>query len=87
MDWHDPAYLVYYLRQKEQMHLPFKAQDAAQKKRPIKLGGFCHLCRRAKKAGLPLASPLPHQYPCPVWDPRDTPGGTRLERQGTPRRN
>jgi len=33
------------------MHLPFKAQDAAQKKGPIKCGGFCHLCRRAKRLG------------------------------------
>ena len=34
-----------------QIHLPFKAQDAAQKKGPIKCGGFCHLCRRAKSLG------------------------------------
>lgn len=34
-----------------QMHLPFKAQDAAQKKGPIKCGGFCHLCGRAKSLG------------------------------------
>ncbi len=37
-----------------QMHLPFKAQDAAQKKGPIKCGGFCHIYRRAK--GLAAAS-------------------------------
>jgi len=36
------------------MHLPFFAQDAAQKKGPIKFGGFCHICRRAK--GLAAAS-------------------------------
>ena len=37
-----------------QMHLPFFAQDAAQKKGPIKCSGFCHICRRAK--GLAAAS-------------------------------
>ena len=46
-----------------QMHLPFKAQDAAQKKGPIKCGGFCHLCRRAKSLGCRQHSQYPTSTP------------------------
>jgi len=51
VDGHDLAYLFTTSGKKEQIHLPFKAQDAAQKKGPIECGGFCHICRRAKRLG------------------------------------
>ena len=63
MDGHDLAYLFTTSGKKEQIHLPFKAQDATQKKGSIKCGGFCQLCRRAKSLGCRQHSQYPTSTP------------------------
>ena len=63
-----------------QVHLPFFAQDAAQKKGPIECGGFCHLCRRTKDVAA-ANTPTTPLVPRPDGTTRVTP---TAERRGQP---